>query len=267
MSPLVPAADREQLSRVRASLAQDGHDLAMVGRDHQKLLRYAAAVALELGQHAHYRVEKYAPSSLEHLLADLTLARFDPALQRLATGYAASDPRLMTGVVLFIPDAQALSSAELARLLRLLRGTGHPRLRVVALFHGGATACEPFLRALGARVARWYLDDDPDQLPGFESSAHAPVHGTVTRRPANADHRTRRRAPRPAGVALAICISVALMFGPTLWPSPAQIVQLLERTPLLEPAASTMLAGERAPTFDTGALQRPRSLDGGVPER
>ena len=83
MFPSVPAADREQLSRVRASLAQDGFDLAMVARDRQHLLACAASLATELAEHGGWQIEKYDPHRLESLLADLTLARFDSALRRL----------------------------------------------------------------------------------------------------------------------------------------------------------------------------------------
>ena len=266
MFPSVPAADREQLSRVRASLAQDGLDLAMVGRDRQQLLKLAAAIALELGEQAGWRVEKYDPSGFEHLLADLMLARFDTALQRLAGSHSTLEPRLTTGVVLFIPQAELMTPQQLAQLLRLLRGTGHPQLRLVALFACSAGACERHIAVLGKRAARWYLDDEPEHLPGFETSTHAavvpPARSSLQRRAA----RPHLRTPARAGIALAVGISVALLLGPTLWPSSEQIARLLTPAPSVQPPSISVLAGERAPFFDTGTAARAPSANSAAPE-
>jgi len=272
MFPSVPAADREQLSRVRASLAQDGLDLAMVGRDRQQLLKLAAAVALELGEQAGWRVEKYDPSVFEHLLADLTLARFATALQRLAGTQATLEPQLTTGVVLFIPQAESMTRQQLTQLLRLLRGTGHPQLRVAALFAASVGKCESQIAALGTRAAHWYLDEEPDHVPGFQPITHSEAQPRAKRSRQHRPTRSQQRAPTRAGAALAIGISVALALGPTLWPSSAQIARLLTPTPSVQPPSISVLAGERVPFFDTGTRSHARSAgriapESGAPER
>jgi len=94
MSPLVPAADREHLSRVRASLAQDGFDLAMIGHDRLQLLAYAATIAIELADQGDWQVEKYDPTQLETLLADFKLTHFDGALAPAAMPF----PDMITAI-------------------------------------------------------------------------------------------------------------------------------------------------------------------------
>jgi hypothetical protein len=238
MFPSVPVADREQLSRVRASLAQDGFDLAMVARDRQHLLDCAASLAIELAEHGGWQVEKYDPHRLETLLADLTLARFDGALRRLADHASTAGSANWPDCLLFIPDAHTLSATELRKLLHLIQSTGHRRLRLVALFVSDAAACESQIAALGQRVARWYLDESPDDLPSRFASANALSHDawlSAHRQPTaqkNAHRRTayrpRKRASARAGLLGAASLAIALALGPTLWPDQQQIERLVE---------------------------------------
>ena len=246
MSPLVPAADREQLSRVRASLAQDGLDLAMIGHDRLQLLAYAAAIATGLADQGGWQVQKYDPAQLETLLADLTLARFDSALQKLSEHASHPHGRPLHNCVLFIPDAQNLPPRQLRQLLRLLKGTGHRGLRIVALFSSSALACEAQVAELGTRVARWYLDEAP---------SHLPDHAMQSTLPHQAEHSLRRRkSPRSpqhkpvrASFTLAASLVLALLFGPTLWPGNDEIARLFT-----QPLSST-LAGIKPPAA-TNAL-------------
>lgn len=260
MSPLVPAADREQLSRVRASLAQDGLDLAMIGHDRDQLLLYAAEIATGLAKQGGWQVEKYDASRLETLLADLVLARFDGALQSLAGHVATEASPSPRACLVFIPDAQNLSTNELGQLLRLMRGTGHSALRVVTLFTGSPGSCEAKLTAVGPRVARWYLDEAPgeaaDETPRKRLikdmrkdmrkdmprgvSQHVNKHATK-----RAIQRTvPQRRVRSAGIGLVASgsLMLALVAGPALWPSADELAQLLVRPPsVIAPAGS--LAG------------------------
>jgi len=242
MSPLVPAADREQLSRVRASLAQDGLDLAMIGRDREQLSVYAAAVATGLAEQGGWHVEKLDPSRLETLLADLVLARFDGALQSLTEHAATARTRSPRAYLVFIPNAQDLSAAELRHLLRLMRGTGHSALRVVTLFTGSASSCEQKLSALGPKVARWYLDEAPgdeaddDDLvlsagergaSKHTASERAPSKRTSSKRAVQRHAHYRQRRTVGAGLITYGSLMLALMAGPALWPGADQLARLL----------------------------------------
>ena len=251
MSPLVPAADREQLSRVRASLAQDGLDLAMIGRDREQLSVYAAAVATGLAEQGGWHVEKLDPSRLETLLADLVLARFDGALQSFTEHAATARTRSPRTYLVFIPNAQDLSAAELRHLLRLMRGTGHSALRVVTLFTGSASSCEQKLSALGAKVARWYLDEAPgdeadDDLvlsagergaskptaskhtaSKHTASERAPSKRTSSKRAVQRHAHYRQRRTVGAGLITYGSLMLALMAGPALWPGADQLARLL----------------------------------------
>ena len=247
MSPLVPAADREQLSRVRASLAQDGLDLAMIGRDRDQLSMHAAAVATGLAEQGGWHVEKLDPSRLETLLADLVLARFDGALQSLTEHAATARTRSPRAYLVFIPNAQDLSAAELRHLLRLMRGTGHSALRVVTLFTGSASSCEQKLSALGPKVARWYLDEAPadeaddDDLvlsagergaskptaSKHTSSERAPSKRTSSKRAVQRHAHYRQRRTVGAGLITYGSLMLALMAGPALWPGADQLARLL----------------------------------------
>ena len=241
MSPLVPAADREQLSRVRASLAQDGLDLAMIGRDRDQLSIYAAAVATGLAEQGGWHVEKLDPSRLETLLADLVLARFDGALQSLTEHAVTPRTRSPRAYLVFIPNAQDLSAAELRHLLRLMRGTGHSALRVVTLFTGSASSCEQKLSALGAKVARWYLDEAPGDeadddlvLSAGErgaskptASERAPSKRTSSKRAVQRHAHYRQRRTVGAGLITYGSLMLALMAGPALWPGADQLARLL----------------------------------------
>lgn len=241
MSPLVPAADREQLSRVRASLAQDGLDLAMIGRDRDQLSIYAAAVATGLAEQGGWHVEKLDPSRLETLLADLVLARFDGALQSLTEHAATARTRSPRAYLVFIPNAQDLSAAELRHLLRLMRGTGHSALRVVTLFTGSASSCEQKLSALGPKVARWYLDEAPgdeadDDLvlsagergaSKHTASERAPSKLTSSKRAVQRHAHYRQRRTVGAGLITYGSLMLALMAGPALWPGADQLARLL----------------------------------------
>ncbi len=241
MSPLVPAADREQLSRVRASLAQDGLDLAMIGRDRDQLSMYAAAVATGLAEQGGWHVEKLDPSRLETLLADLVLARFDGALQSLTEHAATARTRSPRAYLVFIPNAQDLPAAELRHLLRLMRGTGHSALRVVTLFTGSASSCEQKLSALGAKVARWYLDEAPGDeadddlvLSAGErgaskptASERAPSKRTSSKRAVQRHAHYRQRRTVGAGLITYGSLMLALMAGPALWPGADQLARLL----------------------------------------
>jgi hypothetical protein len=241
MSPLVPAADREQLSRVRASLAQDGLDLAMIGRDREQLSVYAAAVATGLAEQGGWHVEKLDPSRLETLLADLVLARFDGALQSLTEHAATARTRSPRTYLVFIPNAQDLSAAELRHLLRLMRGTGHSALRVVTLFTGSASSCEQKLSALGPKVARWYLDEAPgdeadDDLvlsagergaSKHTASERAPSKLTSSKRAVQRHAHYRQRRTVGAGLITYGSLMLALMAGPALWPGADQLARLL----------------------------------------
>jgi hypothetical protein len=246
MSPLVPAADREQLSRVRASLAQDGLDLAMIGRDRDQLSMYAAAVATGLAEQGGWHVEKLDPSRLETLLADLVLARFDGALQSLTEHAVAARTRSPRVYLVFIPNAQDLSAAELRHLLRLMRGIGHSALRVVTLFTGSASSCEQKLSALGPKVARWYLDEAPgdeadDDLvlsagergaskptaSKHTASERAPSKRTSSKRAVQRHAHYRQRRTVGAGLITYGSLMLALMAGPALWPGADQLARLL----------------------------------------
>ena len=246
MSPLVPAADREQLSRVRASLAQDGLDLAMIGRDRDQLSMYAAAVATGLAEQGGWHVEKLDPSRLETLLADLVLARFDGALQSLTEHAATARTRSPRAYLVFIPNAQDLPAAELRHLLRLMRGTGHSALRVVTLFTGSASSCEQKLSALGPKVARWYLDEAPgdeadDDLvlsagergaskptaSKHTASERAPSKRTSSKRAVQRHAHYRQRRTVGAGLITYGSLMLALMAGPALWPGADQLARLL----------------------------------------
>jgi len=242
MSPLVPAADREQLSRVRASLAQDGLDLAMIGRDRDQLSMYAAAVATGLAEQGGWHVEKLDPSRLETLLADLVLARFDGALQSLTEHAVTPRTRSPRAYLVFIPNAQDLSAAELRHLLRLMRGTGHSALRVVTLFTGSASSCEQKLSALGPKVARWYLDEAPgdeaddDDLvlsagergaSKHTASERAPSKRTSSKRAVQRHAHYRQRRTVGAGLITYGSLMLALMAGPALWPGADQLARLL----------------------------------------
>jgi len=246
MSPLVPAAAREQLSRVRASLAQDGLDLAMIGRDRDQLSIYAAAVATGLAEQGGWHVEKLDPTRLETLLADLVLARFDGALQSLTEHAATPRTRSPRTYLVFIPNAQDLSAAELRHLLRLMRGTGHSALRVVTLFTGSASSCEQKLSALGPKVARWYLDEAPgdeadDDLvlsagergaskptaSKHTASERAPSKRTSSKRAEQRHAHYRQRRTVGAGLITYGSLMLALMAGPALWPGADQLARLL----------------------------------------
>jgi len=246
MSPLVPAADREQLSRVRASLAQDGLDLAMIGRDRDQLSIYAAAVATGLAEQGGWHVEKLDPSRLETLLADLVLARFDGALQSLTEHAVTPRTRSPRAYLVFIPNAQDLSAAELRHLLRLMRGIGHSALRVVTLFTGSASSCEQKLSALGPKVARWYLDEAPgdeadDDLvlsagergaskptaSKHTASERAPSKRTSSKRAVQRHAHYRQRRTVGAGLITYGSLMLALMAGPALWPGADQLARLL----------------------------------------
>ena len=238
MSPSVPAADREQLSRVRASLAQHGFDLAMVARDRQHLLACAANLATELAEHGGWQVEKYDPHRLDTLLAELTLARFDSALRQLADHAGAAGSAAWPTCLLFIPDAQNLSPNQLKKLLQLIHSTGHRRLRLVALFVSDPAACEPQVAALGQHVARWYLDESPDDLPNSFASATAPLpdawasaqkHRTTQKNThRRTSYRPRKRTSARAGLLGAASLAIALTLGPTLWPDQQQLARLVE---------------------------------------
>ncbi|MFN5099579.1 MAG: hypothetical protein ACK5BB_03170 [Burkholderiaceae bacterium] len=247
MSPLVPAADREQLSRVRASLTQDGLDLAMIGHDRLQLLAYAAAIATGLADQGDWQVQKYDPTQLETLLADLTLARFDSALHRLSEQASDQRGRPLHNCVLFIPDAQNLPPTQLRQLLRLLHGTGHRRLRIVALFSGSAVACEAQVAELGKRVARWYLDEAPSHLPDHAMQSTMPHQAERSLR--QRSPRSRQQKPVRAGFTLAASLMLALLFGPTLWPGNDEVARLFTQTLSLSPAntsptsATSTLAG------------------------
>lgn len=248
MSPLVPAADREHLSRVRASLAQDGFDLAMIGHDRRQLLAYAAAVATGLADQGNWQVTKYDPTQLETLLADLTLARFDGALQTLSGQTSHQHGQPLHNCVLFIPDAQDIPPTQLRRLVRLLNGTGHRRLRIVALFSSGALACEAQVAELGTRVARWYLDEAPSHLPDY-AMLSAPLHHSTRSVRRKKSPLSRQQKPMRAGFTLAASLVLALLFGPTLWPGKDEVARLFSQTLSLSPAntsptsATNTLAG------------------------
>ena len=238
MSPLVPAADREHLSRVRASLAQDGFDLAMIGHDRLQLLAYAAAIATGLAEQGGWQVQKYDPTQLETLLADLTLARFDSALQTLSEQASHQHGRPLHSCVVFIPDAQNLPPTQLRQLLRLLHGTGHRRLRIVALFSSSALACEAQVAELGTRVARWYLDEAPSHLPDHAMLSATPPQTARAFRPHRSTH-SRQQKPVRAGFTLAASLMLALLFGPTLWPGNDEVARLFTRTLSWLPASTS----------------------------
>ncbi|MCX7215985.1 MAG: hypothetical protein NTZ96_06590 [Burkholderiales bacterium] len=248
MSPLVPAADREHLSRVRASLAQDGLDLAMIGHDRLQLLAYAAAIATGLADQGGWQVLKYDPTQLETLLADLTLARFDGALQTLSGQAARQHDRPLHNCLLFIPDAQNLPPTQLRQLLRLLNGTGHRRLRIVALFSSSALACEAQVAELGTRVARWYLDEAPGHLSDHAVLSATPNHSTRSARRQRSPL-SRQHKPVRASFTLAASLMLALLFGPTLWPGKDEVARLFTQTLFSSPtgtnpsAATSTLAG------------------------
>jgi len=237
MSPLVPAADREHLSRVRASLAQDGLHLAMIGHDHQQLLAYAATIATELADQGGWQVEKYDPMQLESLLADLTLARFDGALQTLSGQSARPHGRAMSHCLLFIPDAQNLPPTQLRQLMRLLHGTGHRGLRIVALFSSSALACEAQLATLGSRVARWYLDEAPSHLPDHAIQSTTPHPSTRSVRRQKSLPALQRRPVR-VGLTLVASLMLALLFGPTLLPGADEVARLFSQTLAFSPAGT-----------------------------
>jgi len=269
MFPSVPAADREQLSRVRASLAQDGFDLAMVARDRQHLLACAASLATELAEHGGWQIEKYDPHRLESLLADLTLARFDSALRRLTDQALVAGSASWHDCLLFIPDAHNLSVTELRRLLQLIQSTGHRRLRLVALFVSDATACESKIAALGQRVARWYLDESPDDLPNSFASATPPLHDArpsaqkqrTTQKSTHlrTSYRPRKRTSARAGLLGAASLVCLLTLGPTLWPDQQQLVRLVEYLHPHTVNEAHSLAG--VPTFKPALIEKSQDAD------
>lgn len=171
MSTPVRNQDMEHFAIVRDSLARDGLHVAMAARDRGRLQDYAGALARELAGLAGLRIEAYNPSRLESIVVDLMLHRFDAALSEISG--AAHGPSgsfgpgfhpvvSRPGCVLFIPDAHALPRAEYRQLLRIAAGTRRNGLRLVALFDAESPACDERIAELGAQVARWDLDDDPD---------------------------------------------------------------------------------------------------------
>jgi hypothetical protein len=223
----------------------------MIGRDRDQLSIYAAAVATGLAEQGGWHVEKLDPSRLETLLADLVLARFDGALQSLTEHAATARTRSPRAYLVFIPNAQDLSAAELRHLLRLMRGTGHSALRVVTLFTGSASSCEQKLSALGPKVARWYLDDAPgdeadDDLvlsagergaskptaskptaSKHTASERAPSKRTSSKRAEQRHAHYRHRRTVGAGLITYGSLMLALMAGPALWPGADQLARLL----------------------------------------
>lgn len=163
--------DREQLAIVRQSLADEVLHVAVWSADRDKLQRCAGELARELALRHGLRVESYQAGRLETIVADLMLQRFDTALSRISapahTIRLPAAPGARAGCVLFIPQAQAMPPAELARLVRIAAGAG--QLRLVALFNcrcGSET--EARLTLLGPNLARWELDED-------EASSSMPV--------------------------------------------------------------------------------------------
>jgi hypothetical protein len=184
----------------------------MIGHDRLQLLAYAAAIATGLADQGGWQVEKYDPTQLETLLADLTLARFDGALQTLSGQAARQHGRALHNCLLFIPDAQNLPPTQLRQLLRLLHGTGHRRLRIVALFSSSALACEAQVAELGTRVARWYLDEAPSHLPDHAMLSATLNHSTRSARRQRSPL-SRQHKPVRAGFTLAASLMLALLFG------------------------------------------------------
>jgi hypothetical protein len=220
----------------------------MIGHDRLQLLAHAAAIATGLADQGDWQVQKYDPTQLETLLVDLTLARFDSALHRLSEQASDQRGRPLHNCVLFIPDAQNLPPTQLRQLLRLLHGTGHRRLRIVALFSGSALACEAQVAELGKRVARWYLDEAPSHLPDHAMLTATSHHSTVSARRQRSP-RSRQQKPVRAGFTLAASLMLALLFGPTLWPGNDEVARLFTQTLSLSPAntspssATSTLAG------------------------
>jgi hypothetical protein len=220
----------------------------MIGHDRLQLLAYAAAIATGLADQGGWQVEKYDPTQLETLLADLTLARFDGALQTVSGQAARQHGRPLHNCLLFIPDAQNLPPTQLRQLLRLLHGTGHRRLRIVALFSSSALACEAQVAELGTRVARWYLDEAPSHLPDHAMLSATLNHSTRSARRQRSPL-SRQHKPVRAGFTVAASLMLALLFGPVLWPGNDELIRLVTQTLFSSPtgtnppAATSTLAG------------------------
>ena len=207
-TPIRPA-DWEHFSIVRESLSLDGLHVAMVGHDRRQLLDYAAALAITLSEQDGWHVEKYDPHRLETLIVELMLNRFDAALQTVSGHRSSPSPR-PPGCVLFIPDAQSIPRATFQQLVRLAAGTRDRRLRLVALFPFDSPACEERISLMGARVARWDLDDDV----AIESDSTF-FMGTIGQTLKPATH--GRRSPRRFVAAGAVAAVLAAL--PMMWPA------------------------------------------------
>lgn len=183
MAHPIPAHDREHFAAVQQALAEDGLHVAMVSADGAKLNAYAGALARALAGTRGWHVEAYRASRLESIVVDLMLHRFDAALSRIS-GPPSSQIRVpaqapgQPGCALFIPDAQALPLQEFSQLVRIASGTR--RLRLIALFDGSHPfACEAHLRAMGADVAHWSLEDDEEATHDAEQYLGASGAGRV----------------------------------------------------------------------------------------
>ncbi len=207
--PILPD-DREHFAAVQQALAEDGLHVAMASADRAKLNAYAGALARAVAGTRGWHVEAYRASRLESIVVDLMLHRFDAALSRIS-GPPSGQIRIpaqapgQPGCALFIPDAQALPLQEFSQLVRIASGTR--QLRLVALFDDSRPfACEAHLRAMGADVAHWSLDEEEEA-----------AHDAARRQPAPGARLARLpRLSRPlrmgaAGLAAAAALLLALL--------------------------------------------------------
>lgn len=218
MAHPIPAHDREHFAAVQQALAEDGLHVAMVSADRAKLNAYAGALARALAGTRGWHVEAYRASRLESIVVDLMLHRFDAALSRIS-GPPSGQIRIpaqapgQPGCALFIPDAQAVPLQEFIQLARIASGTR--QLRLIALFDDSRPfACEAHLRAMGADVAHWSLDDDAEATHNAEQRVAASGAGRA--------RLSRLVRPLPvgaAGLAAAAALLLALLpaapWGPT----------------------------------------------------
>lgn len=241
--------DRAHFAAVQQALVADGLHLAIASADHERLNAYAGALARTLAQVHGWRVEAYQASKLESIVADLMLSRFDAALARISTTRqvpgafrAATRER---GLVLFIPDAQMLPLRELEQLTRIAAGTR--MLRLVALFSGAPPLPgDARLRALGARLALWDLDDAPQPSPSPYRRAEQ------RRQPLELQpNAPQREQSRPSRLKLTGMIASAALLLLALLPAAPWRGERV--TPATEPALSVrgtvQLAGEPPTVF------------------
>lgn len=261
MAHPIPAHDREHFAAVQQALAEDGLHVAMVSTDRARLNAYAGALARAIAGTRGWHVEAYRASRLESIVVDLMLHRFDAALSRISgppSGQIRIPPQVpgQPGCALFIPDAQSLPLQEFIQLVRIASGTR--QLRLVALFDDSRPfTCETHLRAMGAHVAHWSLDDD-------EETAHE-----AERLPASGARQARLpRLARPlrlgaAGLAAVAALLLALLPAAP-WRPTGDGHGTAAREATLTRSGVVQLAGEPPADFGRRAADGDATAEAGV---